>query len=540
MHPPSLATAGLWFCCVACAAPAAQESRPAATPERAAEAERAGEFAQAEALYTVLADRHPTQPRWPIAIARCRRSAARYNDALDLLEKTRQRFPDDAEVASMLASTYHVKAEALLRNGGHDLNVRFQFEEAARVAEAALERHPNHRDLILLMARSHAQLGNAERALSSAREATRRFPGHHGGWILVGDLAYAEYLRHKRRLQQEKPRGQEHADLTALARDAADRAREAYGRVAQLKPDRSMPYLQRGNIEAWAGNVEPALRHYRDALVRAPDVAVDHNWIAQNTSTKRRLQLYEDALGECKTRGTDAKAVATLRWWYAFTLYGAKKYGDACREFIASVEANPKFVNSRSYAMTAAYWHGDADLAEAQAARFAAEAPVQFADHLRFSESVDDSVSILEFLARRAFDGGRPQVSRDINLVLAKLHDTSRHWNNYAFLCRETGAYDRAREAYESALLLDPESPQLLNDSAVVLHYHLPSEANLREAETRYQRAIRLGRAVVEDEEAEQAAKTSARQAIADATSNLAKLREERGKGKGKSVRAPK
>lgn len=54
--------------------------------------------------------------------------------------------------------------------------------------------------------------------------------------------------------------------------------------------------------------------------------------------------------------------------------------------------------------------------------------------------------------------------------------------NNRALLCRDTGKFPEALDAHECALKKEPDSPQLLNDCAVILHYHLKSAENLAKA----------------------------------------------------------
>ncbi len=512
---------------VTCVIVAHARAQDPVSPEQATEAERQGDWSSAGELYVALAKQEPDKLQWVLDAARCLRTAGRFNDALDVLDGAKSRFENSADIAAMTASTYHVKAENLIAQGIRDLNVRFQFEEAARIAGESLRLHPGRRDLRLILARSHYQLGNMDDALAQAEEAVRRFPDHHGGWILLGDIAYRTFVGLNEQLREMKPGDPDYAATVTRAGEARNSATEAFERAIALNPERPGPFVQLGNILAWTGNTEQALVQYEKALKIDPRSRVDHSWIAKNSKPDRRVRMYAAANAAYLSR-PDATAAhaAQLDWWQAYALYERKRYKKAYELFVRVIEANPEFLNSRCYAMLAAYWQGEHDLAEKQAARYAKEAPKHFADHVRYYTNQDETVGIIEYFSRRAYEAGRMDRARDLNHVLAKLLDTARHWNNYAFLCRETRRFEESLRAYETAIELAPDSPQLLNDAAVILQYHLPSDANRSRAREMYERAVQLAKKTLEDEDSTDADKAGARQALQDAMANLRKLAE--------------
>jgi tetratricopeptide (TPR) repeat protein len=127
----------------------------------------------------------------------------------------------------------------------------------------------------------------------------------------------------------------------------------------------------------------------------------------------------------------------------------------------------------------------------------------------------------LRFLADRAFRNGHVEQSRELNHVLACLLDTADAWNNWALLCRDTKRYEDSLTGYRRALEKEPDSPQLLNDMAVVLQYHVPTAANLDAARAMYQRAIAEADKVLADPQAPAAARERAGKAKQDAVLNL-------------------
>jgi tetratricopeptide (TPR) repeat protein len=90
--------------------------------------------------------------------------------------------------------------------------------------------------------------------------------------------------------------------------------------------------------------------------------------------------------------------------------------------------------------------------------------------------------------------------------------DQVRHWNNLGLFLRDEGErleleayknktpapdaallaelYGRSFEAYRRALELTPEDPQVINDTALMLHYHL--DGDVAEVEATYRRALAL------------------------------------------------
>ncbi len=532
-----LALLGLLALLPALALPAlAQGEQPPAQPapavaepslrERATAAERRGDFAAAAELWLELVRAEPHVPDWYVRAGDCLGRVGRFNDCLDLLDGVRGRFPDVLEIPALIARTYSLKAGRLAADGVYDQNWVFALQDAARTAEAILDKHPGHQDARLIAAQALLELEETARAEIHAREAAERFPMHPGGPILLGQIAFSEFVQLRRQLQEEQPKGRAQADLIARAADARDRAQKELQRAVTIDPSRTFALVKLGDLKAWNGELEPALEYYGRALGQDPRAQVNHDWVRTNTKPERRLALYDEAARALRGRGTDAAQVALVEFYAALAQFDAKQWSTAKRRFAATVAANPEFTNAHYYAMLAAYWDGDHELAEQQGVQFATRAARPFADLLRQldSDARDTAVNILEFLAARCFKAGRMAQSRDLNHVLAWVRQTAVTWNNYAFLCRETAKYEDSLVGYEHALELEPEDPQLLNDAAVILQYHLASEENLARAKEMYERAIRNAEQVLrEGGEGDRVAR--ARQAMQDARGNLGKMK---------------
>jgi tetratricopeptide (TPR) repeat protein len=122
--------------------------------------------------------------------------------------------------------------------------------------------------------------------------------------------------------------------------------------------------------------------------------------------------------------------------------------------------------------------------------------------------SADDPTADTVALSRAVgplLDRWKRSEARDLLEVLCDADpEDADLWNNYAFLCRETAGsyrsagkrfdpavlYERAYAAYERALAIDDTSPRLLNDTALILQYHL--HRDLDRARELYERAVEL------------------------------------------------
>lgn len=540
MSRPACRAAALAVAALAALSLPAQGTQPATQPathaatqstsqpslrELAIGAERRGRHAEAAEFYLRLVDAEPANHEWVVGAGRTLGMAGRYNDALDLLDRGLQRFPDAVEVRAMLARVYVLKAESMVARGVRDANVTYAYGDAARVAAEVLERHPAHRDARLILAQARYSLGELDEAERAARECVARFPDHPGGHVLLGNVAFDRFVALRRTLAEERPTGQRQADLIQEAATLRDAAARAYEAALRADPVRVFPLVKLGDLEAWQGRLEAALSFYRRALVADPEVAVNHGWIRQNVQPGRRAEFYSEAAAAYR-KGQDAQPAkaALLDWYHAEAHFAAAAWKPAKELFAQAVAANPRYLNSLYYVMLAAYWDGDMAAAEESAAYYAEQAPIEFSDLVQSLEKAEQALGVIQFLADRCFQAGKLPRSRDLNRVLALAVKSADRWNNYAFLCRETGRYQESYEAYEAALAAEPDSPQILNDAAVILQYHLATPENLARAKAMYQRAIERAAAILADPKATPPAKARARQAAQDARGNLKRL----------------
>jgi len=154
---------------------------------------------------------------------------------------------------------------------------------------------------------------------------------------------------------------------------------------------------------------------------------------------------------------------------------------------------------------------------------------------LRAAEDPTADTVALSLAVGPLLDRWKRSEARDLLAVLCEADPQDADiWNNYAFLCRETAGsyrnadnydpaalYEQSYLAYERAVSIDDTRPRLLNDTALILQYHL--HRDLDRARFLYERAIALAeQALAENPDA--TSRTELRSARNDARSNLSRL----------------
>jgi tetratricopeptide (TPR) repeat protein len=384
-----------------------------------------------------------------------------------------------------------------------------------------------HRDARLILAQSLHALGETGKAEEQAKLATERFPDHPGGFILLGRIEFDRFIVARDEAQQAQKGSKEQAEALQRAATARDAARQRFERAVAIDPMRAFPFIKLGDLEAWQGRVPQALEAYAKALSIDPLAAVSHSWIKQNAADAREPFYAKLVEAWAQDASKKPERGATLLWYHGAALTDKKQWKLARQRFEAAVLANPSFQNSWYWAANAAFWDGDHDAAMKDALAYATANTPGFADLLKsLSEAErDEGMRVLRFLAGRAYEKNLHAGSRDLNHVIALIDEKPESWNNYAFLCRETGKFQDSLDAYVHALEIEPDSPQLLNDAAVILQYHLATKDNLAKARTWYEKALVCADKVLADPKADQEQKRRAQQARQDASANLAKLK---------------
>ena len=501
-------------------------------------AENEGRFAAAADAFMKLHKSAPTRIDWCVATARCLGRSGSFGDAIDVLEVGRKRFDRDLEIEAMLARTLLLQTEA-----SEMVYPEVLWADAAEIAEGVLKINPDHKDGRLLLAQAHYLMGHWQQASDQAEEAVKRHPNQPGSYVLLGRIATDVFRDLLATYEAQTPTGQEQADRVAEIHKARLRAKNAFARAAELDPTRAHPHVALSQLAAFDQKHEQAKAHLLDALAIDPDVRVDHNLLTAGMNWQARLAFY---LGIQKrfaatSKLTENQRVAkdgTLQFHIGRAQLDGLQFEAARASFQKAIAGNPTAKNANYYCFLAAYYLNDHDDAEKQAAEYARASAPGFADVLRKLDTKQrvQIADMIRYLGDRAYQQKRIDNSRDLNHVTACLKDSADAWNNHAFLCRETEQFQRAYESYQHAIQKEPTSPQLWNDAAVVLQYHLPTKANLLKAKSMYEKALELATTVLADKTASKDARTFAIEAQQNARANLLELAKKKQAAPGTPV----
>lgn len=228
------------------------------------------------------------------------------------------------------------------------------------------------------------------------------------------------------------------------------------------------------------------------------------------------LRRAERALGDER-----AEPHAQLAWLY-------EKTGDAQEAVDAAVKAAEVLGDAAPFdtLYRLARRYAIEDELDASATALVAMAEADPDELTAWIESEDDVTAVVASLGRAAFKLTSRRSYATAKTVYRALLEagpkTASMWNDYALMCRDTRDYAESYRAYAAALAIDDTDPRTLNDTALVLDYHLNRDD---EARPLYEKAIRLA-----EEELKQLGLTTERKAylrlaLRDAKNNLARLR---------------
>lgn len=389
-------------------------------------------------------------------------------------------------------------------------------------------------------------LGDMEAADEAAREALKRSPGLIEALLLRGDLAYLYYRR-------AGASGEPASEVRALWQHAMDLYKEA----AHLHEDHAGAFLGMAALYESDKKWKESAQTYREALKRDPELLQGYNRLitlfrredAMNEEDGSLVGYVEEVLEEVKRKyPKDRSRTATALYYLAFALFLDFEFEKSIEVYAESASLNPDYQTTASYYISrASYELGDRDRSVEELLALIAQDPEGLAYSMQGdNEFMSKGYPSISGLAFYLVQNERLDDARLLNLQLLKaIENDPSLYNNYAFLCRETGRYEESFGAYQKALALDPTNPTYLNDAALILHYHL--HRDLDEAERMYKQAAEEAQRIIDEGEANEMEIESAKIALRDSQNNLILLRagilderegdppEEEEEGKGES-----
>src|SRR5690349_21098815 len=241
-----------------CQVPVQQPAEGANTLRgRALAAEQAGDHARAAELFLQLVAAEPERWEWVKHAGDCLGRAGRFNDAIDLLDEKRKKFPGQLDLPALLARTLLLKAEA----EPESTTPSGLLDQAAAIAGEVLAVDPDHLEAGLILAQARYQQGNAG-AADAAAEVCKRHPDKPGGHILLGRIHADRCRQLMQQLEasaldeREQPRVREQMVAERQA------ARDSLARAVAVDPDRPIAHVLLGRLAADGDDAKTALLHF--------------------------------------------------------------------------------------------------------------------------------------------------------------------------------------------------------------------------------------------------------------------------------------
>ncbi len=493
----------------------------------------------------------------------------RINDSLDAIDALRRSRVDAGQPASCIELDYLYgmafahRARSLVTSGLSDTSMQATAQMNFIDAQAHLQRVVDQdgerfRDAYLWLARSAWANGDIDAARPAAEGAVRHYPDDGDTWLALGRVAMSQFVSVKNAAPEGEP-SDETASWPPLADAHWNAAEEAFQKAIHTlgfpKDAEDQKALARAGLElghalVWKERFDEAAGAYALSMTYNPTgtpYSVLHDILTLPREPNEDgelpfprarpafLHALEAANLALHARiASNAPEAGELSWWLGWERYEAGRLPGAERAFRQCVAERPYTANAWHYIGMCRYAAGDwIGTCEAMRKGFETD-PVDLVTEMR-RRAPELNVRKLDWVIAQLPEERR--VDRAIlSEICAEIVQTEpRHWNNMGLFLRDeadriksdpsqkllhTFLCTEALRAYRRALETAPEDPQLLNDTAVILHYYLESEYEV--AIQMYEMALKeSARLLAEDLSADdrqrfQTARTDARNNLDD------------------------
>lgn len=416
----------------------------------------------------------------------------RLNDAMEATEKLEREGAKGPEIDYLFGVGWALRTKEYLATGAPGGILDAAFVDATTFLAAAVKADPERfSDAFPLLAEAAWHSQKLDVARQAADKSIEMFPSDPDARVQHGKICMSQFAvanaDETQKAAAETLLGTAHAsfakavELLAGAKSSVERAKLAQAHV------------QLAYCYGWKQKGDEQAKEYAAALALDPS-AVDLAQVRGSLTPEQFGKTLEDATKSyAATNGEADTGDATMLWWLGFARYEQKEYAKAEEAFVAAVTKWPQYYNSWWFAALSRYHQQKYDEAiVALRKNFEANAEDLVAS---INSNRELNVGILGYLTGRAFNA-KPQRLLDAAFlaeVLTNVDPTnSRNWNDMGLFLRDEGErrmrskkdedkdaavtkdlMERAYVAYRKALELAPDDPNYLNDTALMLHYHL-------------------------------------------------------------------
>lgn len=476
-----------------------------------------GKPADAEALFAEAAAADHDSLRTRTWVLRAWMDQGRSNDTLDALDALDRAGEKGAEMTYLYGMAFARRAEDQIASGVSGSSVQMNFLSATELLPQALEADAvRYRDAYLPLATSAWYAQNLETARWAADHAVEVSPESAESWSMRGRILLAQFAA----AEGEEPGGAEAEALWSETVESLTRAVRHFGDPAEpaTRAKLADAALQLGNAWLWRKHGPEATEAYALAAAMTPEAfdygrALEFLRNAPKDLEDDRPSGFRAALEEANSRLEERAAPsATLLWWLGWARFADAGWAASEEAFQSALALEPGFVNAWFYVGLTRQYRKDSEGAlQAMHTGWDADPATMVATAAGAGGALRAFEDLLAWCANQEPPRNLDAAFLAEMLAEAMPHE-ARHWNNVGLFLRDEGErleidahknktpkpdpalladlYGRSFKAYQRALELNPEDPQLLNDTALMLDYHLGAEP--AEVEGMYRKALEL------------------------------------------------
>ncbi len=482
-----------------------------------------GKLDEARQRFDELVAAHPNDPHARLGLARCQRQSGLADDAVVSLLDAAKVAPQDFDVTLELARAL-VDQAALRRAEGNGGDQEMSEQDALRMFDEAAALKPTSAVPHLEKARFERIRGDGEAALATIERAIELDPKSVDALL---EKAASQYQFKLTKLPATD------SNVTEAGRAELD---ATYKKVLAIDSKNAWALAGLGWSAKYAKDKEGAIKRFHESLLSDATLEdsyanLDELLSADSKERKRLVDLLGRVVDSVKGGDEVAKRTRAVALYHRGIVRGsAGEFEGLRKDFAEAVRLSPDFKTGCRYQEGLALFR---DGSHEKATQIFLE--LEANDSPRFRALIQSDAKRRSL--RQILSLVNDEVQKDTAESMARARELAKvcaeefdvfqpwadQWNNYAFLCRETGEYENAYTAYERAIELAPTNPSFLNDTALILQYHL--HRDLDRAAELYERAIEEGKRVLADDAADSIAKDAASTAVRDATNNLGMLK---------------
>ncbi len=418
----------------------------------------------------------------------------RFDDALLAIDELKAKKASAGLVDYLYGMAFLGQAKNAVATGAAGQYTQSQFEDALRSLKKAVNADAaRFADAWLALAEAALYAQDLEAGREAAEKALAFDRNNPEAQVILGRVHFSAYVAEQDAAAKDKLWNSTYA--------AFEKAIVLLGTPDVIARQSLLAdvHVRMGYLKGWKEDRVGAGASFANAVAWDPS-RVDFPKAYALLGSVGFLAMCEEGSARFSARaGENDARNATASWWRGYAQFENAKWAECEGSFRNAVRLWPAFTNSWYYVYRAAFSqqrYAEAIEGLVKFRQLDAEGLVQ-----TIAGDLDRNRSVLNGLIAWCADTEKqkgPARNEDAAMIcelFTRLEpEEARHWNNLGLFVRDQGdalrmkrgakpdpevlqeLWDRAYAAYEHALELKPKDPNIVNDTAVMLHYYLNRE----------------------------------------------------------------